>query len=82
MTFADWIGFIGVAILLVAFLLNLMKKITESSVSYLLMNAVGASLTCLASVLIVYVPFIILEAVWTLVSVITLINVLRKRRIS
>jgi hypothetical protein len=78
MTLADWIGFIGVAILLVAFLLNLMKKITERSVSYLLMNAVGASLTCLASILIVYVPFIILEAVWTVVSLLTLIHVMRK----
>jgi hypothetical protein len=78
MTFADWIGFLGVAILLVAYLLNLMKKITEHSVSYLLMNGIGASLTCLASILIVYVPFIILEAVWTLVSMITLVNVLRK----
>jgi hypothetical protein len=78
MTLADWIGFVGVAILLVAFLLNLMKKITERSVSYLLMNAVGASLTCLASILIVYIPFIILEAVWTLVSLITLIHVMRK----
>jgi hypothetical protein len=78
MTLADWIGFVGVAILLVAFLLNLMKKITERSVSYLLMNAVGASLTCLASILIVYVPFIILEAVWTVVSLLTLIHVMRK----
>ncbi len=78
MTLGDWLGSIGVAILLVAFLLNLMKKITESSVPYLLMNTIGAALTCVASILILFVPFIILEAVWTLVSLITLIKVLRK----
>jgi hypothetical protein len=34
MTVADWIGSIGVSILLVAFLLNLLKKIAQDSVSY------------------------------------------------
>jgi nucleoside recognition membrane protein YjiH len=78
MTLGDWLGSMGVAILLVAFLLNLMKKITESSVPYLSMNAIGAAMTCIASILIMFVPFIILEAVWTLVSLVTLIKVLRK----
>lgn len=78
MTLGDWLGSVGVAILLVAFLLNLMKKITESSVPYLLMNAIGAAMTCVASILIMFVPFIILEAVWTLVSLVTLIRVVRK----
>jgi hypothetical protein len=78
MTLADWIGSIGVSILLIAFLLNLLKKITQDSVAYVLMNLIGALLAGLASVLINYTPFIILEAAWVLVSLITLINILRK----
>ena len=64
----DWIGFTGVAILLAAFLLNLLKKISSSSLPYIIMNIIGAGLACLASWLIDYVPFVILEGVWTLVS--------------
>ena len=74
----DWIGFTGVAILLLAFLLNLLKKISSNSLPYILMNIVGAGLACLASWLIQYIPFVILEATWTIVSVIALISYFRK----
>jgi hypothetical protein len=78
MTVADWIGSVGVSILLIAFLLNLLKKITQDSIAYVLMNLIGALLAGLASVMINYTPFIILEAAWVLVSLVTLINILRK----
>ena len=74
----DWIGFTGVTILLLAFLLNLLKKISSNSLPYILMNIVGAGLACLASWLIQYIPFVILEATWTIVSVIALISYFRK----
>jgi hypothetical protein len=73
----DLIGFIGVFILLVAFLLNLIGKLTQQSYGYLILNFIGAGLACLASVLINYLPFVILEGVWALVS---LIGLLRKTR--
>ncbi len=76
MELSDWIGFAGVTILLVAFLLNLLKKITENSYAYLGMNAFGAALTCLASIMINYVPFIILEAIWTLVSLVSMFRLM------
>jgi hypothetical protein len=68
MNTTDWIGFIGVTILLLAFFLNLIGKIESESLLYLCMNFIGASIACLASILLKYVPFIILEASWTLVS--------------
>jgi hypothetical protein len=68
MNLTDWIGFIGVTILLVAFFLNLIGKIESESLAYLTMNFVGAGIACLASIFLKYVPFIILEASWTLVS--------------
>lgn len=74
----DLIGSAGVFILLLAFLLNLLKKITSNSLTYIIMNIVGAGLACLASWLISYIPFVVLEASWMMVSVFALINHLRK----
>jgi hypothetical protein len=80
MNLSDWIGFTGVTILLIAFLLNLLKKISANSLTYILMNISGAGLACLASVMINYIPFIILEAAWTLVSVVTLIRTIAGKK--
>ena len=78
-SFADIIGSIGVFILLLAFVLNLLNKISRESLSYILMNVIGAGLACYASYLINYVPFIILEAVWTAVSIIALLKYYTKK---
>ena len=72
----DLIGFCGVAILLLAFLLNLAGKISKDGLLYILLNIIGAGLACLASWLIRYIPFVILEASWTLVSVGALVKLL------
>ncbi|MES2620118.1 MAG: hypothetical protein V4615_04630 [Bacteroidota bacterium] len=79
MILSDLIGFAGVAILLVAFLLNLLKVLDYNNRLYISLNIVGAGLACAASVMINYMPFIILEGTWTLVSVVALMNGLRKR---
>lgn len=77
--FSDIIGSVGVFILLLAFVLNLLKKISRESLFYILMNIIGAALACYASYLINYIPFIILEGTWTLVSIIALLNYARTR---
>ena len=79
LTINDWIGFTGVAILLLAFFLNLFKKISSTSLAYIFMNIIGAGLACLASWLINYIPFVILEGSWTLVSVFGLIRYFGKK---
>ncbi len=79
MNIADWIGFLGVSILLIAFLLNLLKRISQDSRMYILMNLFGAGLACIASILIAYVPFIILEGTWTLVSLLGLIRLISSK---
>lgn len=68
MTLTDWTGFLGVSLLLAAFFLNLRNIISKDSLAYLLLNIAGAGIACLASVLLSYLPFIILEGCWTLVS--------------
>jgi len=74
----DYIGFAGVFILLIAFLLNLSGKIAKDSLSYIIMNVLGAGLACLASWFIHYIPFVILEGIWTCVSLVALVNYFRK----
>lgn len=77
LTFNDWIGFIGVLILLLAYLLNLAGKILKDGLLYIVLNIVGAGLACLASWLIHYMPFVLLEATWTLVSLGALVRYFR-----
>ncbi len=76
----DYIGFTGVFVLLVAYLLNLTNTISRDGLPYLLMNLFGAGLSGIASWLIHYIPFVILEASWTLVSLVALVNYLVRSR--
>lgn len=72
MTTVDYIGTVGVSILLLAYLLLLVKLIKSNSKAYIWMNIIGAGLSTLASVFLKYVPFIILEGTWMLVSIVAL----------
>jgi len=76
----DYIGFAGVFILLLAYLFNLMGKIGKDSLIYVLLNVVGGGLACLASYLIHYTPFVLLEGTWTLVSAAALVKYATGRR--
>jgi hypothetical protein len=78
--FPTVVGSIGVGLLLLAYLLNLIKRVSQSSRSYTMLNVVGAGLACYSSYLINFVPFIILEGVWFVVSAIALIKLLRPDR--
>jgi hypothetical protein len=74
MTTVDYIGTAGVTILLLAYLLLLIKVVTSGSKVYIWMNIIGAGLSTLASVFLKYIPFVILEGVWMMVSVVTLVR--------
>ncbi|MBK8956786.1 MAG: hypothetical protein IPM34_14710 [Saprospiraceae bacterium] len=80
MNIIDWIGFIGVFQILLAYALNAFDKLEKDSLVFILLNLIGALLACLASVLMNYVPFIILEGVWALISFISLINLKKGKR--
>jgi hypothetical protein len=68
MSVSDSLGTAGVSLLLLAFLLILSKKIQVESVSYTLLNMVGAALCGVSAYLISFYPFVVLEGVWVLVS--------------
>jgi hypothetical protein len=74
MSFSSMIGALGVTLLLIAFFLNLFRYISQENKVYMLLNIIGAGLSCYASVLIRYIPFIILEAVWCLVAFAALVR--------
>ncbi|PKQ45052.1 CBU_0592 family membrane protein [Confluentibacter flavum] len=81
MGLTDWIGFIGVFQILLAYFLNVIGKISNKSLVFILLNLVGATMACFASILLKYWPFIILEGVWALVSLYSLIEKIRASRI-
>lgn len=80
MSQTDWIGFIGVTMLLVAYFLNLKDFIKKDSFNYPLLNVVGAGLACFASILLKYLPFIILEGCWTIVSLFGMIKYIKNSK--
>ena len=75
----DLIGFIGVLLILIAYFLNINDKIDSSDIKYILMNLIGAILACLASILMKYYPFVLLEGTWTIVSLVALIKYLKRK---
>jgi len=74
---SDILASIGVIILLIAFLLNLYKKLPADSKIYALLNLLGAGICCYSSYLISFYPFVVLEGVWGFVALLSLFNVPR-----
>ncbi|TMI65649.1 MAG: hypothetical protein E6H07_06990 [Bacteroidetes bacterium] len=69
MTYNDWIGTLGVGIILLAYFFNTIKMIPENGRLFFVLNTLGGALSCYAAVLIDFIPFVVLEAIWTVVSV-------------
>ncbi len=68
MTTSDIIGTIGVSILLIAFVLNQRRTISEHSRAFLAMNLIGALMCGYSAWLVRFMPFVVLENVWALVA--------------
>ena len=71
------IGTLGVGLQLAAFVLNGIGVLEARGRAYLALNAFGAGLACWASVLLGFVPFVFLEAVWCAAA---LAGLARRRR--
>lgn len=78
MSIIDWIGFVGVFQILLAYILQILNKLKNGDLAFILLNLFGASLACLASILMNYLPFVILEGVWALTSLFSLIKFKKK----
>ena len=73
-TYPEAIGSVGVFLLLVAFFLNLFGRLRHTAVTYQAMNVLGAGLSCYASHLIGFFPFVVLEGTWSLVAAVALVR--------
>ena len=72
---------VGVFLLLLGFALNLTGHLERSSLTYQLLNVVGAALSCIAAVLISFWPFVVLEGCWVIVAAAAMANRLRVKEI-
>ena len=77
MSASEIIGSIGVALLLIAFFMNLFGMLDADSHAYQAANAIGAALSCYASYLIGFAPFVVLEAIWCAAAVAAMLRVRR-----
>ncbi len=73
----DIIGFAGVALILLAYFLGTEKLLKQDGKMYFVLNIIGAGLATIASLLIGYWPFVILDGTWTLVSVYGLMKAMK-----
>jgi hypothetical protein len=79
MDYNDIIGTVGVGLILIAYFMNTSKLLPPDGKLYFVLNIIGAALACYASFLINYMPFVILEGTWTLVSIYGLMKAMRIR---
>jgi hypothetical protein len=75
------VGSLGVALLLLAFFLNLFGFLAQDAPVYIGMNIAGAGLACWSSWVIAFIPFVVLEAVWCLVAAAALVKRFRTPRV-
>lgn len=78
MNFNDWIGTIGVGTVLLAYFFNNFSLIKRNGNLYFILNIVGGGISCYAALLIDFMPFIILEGIWTLLSFVSLLKNIKK----
>ena len=78
MNLNDWIGTMGVGIILIAYFLNNFSFIKRNGNFYYALNIAGASIACYTSLLIDYIPFVILEGTWAFLSLISLLKNIKK----
>jgi hypothetical protein len=71
---ANLIGTIGVALLLAAFILNLLHVLRADGFAYSILNLLGAALACYSSWLIDFIPFVVLEGVWAAAAAYALVR--------
>lgn len=79
------IGFVGTILVLLAYLLLSLKKISADSVSYQGMNFLGAALLVAYAIILTAWASVLLNVVWGLIAVFALIKLgiaLRKKNAS
>lgn len=77
----DLVGFIGVLLIIVAYLLLQLEKLPSSSPSYSLMNAAGALMIIISLIFAFNLSAFVVEVFWFLISLLGLWRSLSSRKI-
>ena len=76
----DLIGNVGVLLMVVAYLLLQLEKLSSAAVSYLLLNAIGAGLVMISLTFRFNLSAFLMEAFWLLISLYGLMRPLLSKR--
>lgn len=76
----DLIGNVGVLLMVIAYLLLQLEKLSGSALSYLLLNAVGALLVMISLMFRFNLSAFLMEAFWLLISLYGLTKPLLSKR--
>lgn len=79
-TLYDFIGNIGVILLLGAYLLLQLNKISSTQIIYSLLNAVGALLIVLSLLIDFNLSALVMESLWLLISMFGVVNYYRSKK--
>src|SRR5437016_9554932 len=79
-TWFDLAGFVGVLLIIVAYLLLQLDKLPSSSPSYSLLNAAGALLIIVSLIFAFNLSAFVVEAFWFLISLLGLSRSLTSRK--
>ncbi|MBT4334375.1 hypothetical protein HOD61_00995 [archaeon] len=71
------VGLIGMLIILTAFVLNLLKIVTQDEIIYSVMNIIGSLLLAVYSYNLNSIPFLALQSVWISFAVYKIIIIMR-----
>jgi hypothetical protein len=80
LTWSDFAGFIGVLLIIIAYLLLQLDKLPSSSPSYSLLNAAGALLIIVSLIFKFNLSAFVVEVFWLLISLFGLTKALVARR--
>ena len=74
MSLQNIIASVGVGILLIAFFLNSFGYISNKNKWYAILNAIGGIISCYASWLADFYPFVVLNIIWSFTAILSLIK--------
>lgn len=78
----DLVGNVGVAMIVVTYLLLQLDKISSSDVSYSVLNAVGASLIVASLIVDFNLSALLMEAFWVVISLLGIVRHWRPKTVS
>jgi len=76
-SFTDFLGNIGVVLIIIDYLLLQLNRISSISLSYSLLNAVGASLIIISLIFNFNLSAFVMEAIWVVISLFSLYRYFR-----